>query len=46
MNLLEETESPFNEDIRAAFMPPCHKLPDIKYDGTGDPAEHLETYKS
>ena len=45
-NLLEETESPFSEDIRAAPMPPCLKLPDLKYDGTGDPAEHLETYKS
>ncbi|KAL5557896.1 hypothetical protein UlMin_034107 [Ulmus minor] len=27
-------------------MPPRLKLPDLKYDGTGDPAEHLETYKS
>ncbi|KAL5567677.1 hypothetical protein UlMin_024252 [Ulmus minor] len=45
-NLLEETESPFSEDIRAAPMPPRLKLPDLKYDGTGDPAEHLETYKS
>ncbi|KAL5579241.1 hypothetical protein UlMin_011683 [Ulmus minor] len=34
------------EDIRVAPMPPCLKLPDLKYDGTGDPAEHLETYKS
>ncbi|KAL5551378.1 hypothetical protein UlMin_001554 [Ulmus minor] len=45
-NLLEETESPFSEDIRAAPMPPCLKLPDLKYDGTGDPSKHLETYKS
>ncbi|KAL5560031.1 hypothetical protein UlMin_036242 [Ulmus minor] len=45
-NLLEETESPFSEDIRAAPMPPRLKLPDLKYDRTGDPAEHLETYKS
>ncbi|KAL5557551.1 hypothetical protein UlMin_039787 [Ulmus minor] len=45
-NLLEETESPFSEDIRAAPMPPRLKLHDLKYDGTGDPAEHLETYKS
>ncbi|KAL5544419.1 hypothetical protein UlMin_008203 [Ulmus minor] len=44
--MLEETESPFSEDIRAAPMPPRLKLPDLKYDGTGDPAEHLETYKS
>ncbi|KAL5547049.1 hypothetical protein UlMin_006736 [Ulmus minor] len=27
-------------------MPPRLKLPDLKYDGTGDPAKHLETYKS
>ncbi|KAL5578015.1 hypothetical protein UlMin_019714 [Ulmus minor] len=27
-------------------MPPCLKLPDLKYDGTGDPVEHLETYKN
>ncbi|KAL5580033.1 hypothetical protein UlMin_012475 [Ulmus minor] len=27
-------------------MPPRLKLPDLKYDGTGEPAEHLETYKS
>ena len=45
-SLLEETESPFSEDIRAAPMPPHLKLPDIKYDGTGDPSEHLETYRS
>ncbi|KAL5544991.1 hypothetical protein UlMin_008775 [Ulmus minor] len=45
-NLLEETESPFSEDIRAAPMPLHLKLPDLKYDGTEDPAEHLETYKS
>ncbi|KAL5564759.1 hypothetical protein UlMin_027923 [Ulmus minor] len=45
-NLLEEAESPFSEDIRAAPMPPRLKLPDLKYDGTGDPSEHLETYKS
>ncbi|KAL5538915.1 hypothetical protein UlMin_042374 [Ulmus minor] len=45
-NLLEETESPFSEDIRAAPMPPRLKLPNLKYDGTRDPAEHLETYKS
>ena len=46
MNLLEETKSPFSEDIRAAPMPPHLKLPDLKYDGTRNPAEHLETYKS
>ena len=45
-NLLEEIESPFSEDIRAARMPPRLKLPDLKYDGTVDPAKHLETYKS
>ncbi|KAL5550479.1 hypothetical protein UlMin_000655 [Ulmus minor] len=27
-------------------MPPRLKLLDLKYDGTGDPAEYLETYKS
>ena len=27
-------------------MPPRLKLPDLKYDGMGDPVEHLETYKS
>ncbi|KAL5564268.1 hypothetical protein UlMin_027432 [Ulmus minor] len=27
-------------------MPPRLKLPNLKYDGTGDPAEYLETYKS
>ncbi|KAL5564860.1 hypothetical protein UlMin_028024 [Ulmus minor] len=27
-------------------MPPRLKLPNLKYDGTGDPTEHLETYKS
>ncbi|KAL5548099.1 hypothetical protein UlMin_003330 [Ulmus minor] len=26
-------------------MPPRLKLPDLKYDGTEDPTEHLETYK-
>lgn len=45
-NLLEETESPFSEDIRAAPMSPSLKLPDLKYDGTREPTEHLETYKS
>ncbi|KAL5565783.1 hypothetical protein UlMin_028947 [Ulmus minor] len=30
----------------AAPMPPRLKLPNLKYDGTGDPSEHLETYKS
>lgn len=45
-SLLEETESPFSEDIRAAPMPPRLKLPDVKYDGTEDPSEHLETYRS
>ncbi|KAL5539641.1 hypothetical protein UlMin_044603 [Ulmus minor] len=27
-------------------MPDRLKLPDTKYDGTGDPADHLETYQS
>ncbi|KAL5542882.1 hypothetical protein UlMin_010592 [Ulmus minor] len=42
---LQRNNDPRN-DIRAAPMPPRLKLPDLKYDGTGDPAEHLETYKS
>ena len=45
-NLLEETESLFSEDIRAATMPPRLKLPKLKYYGTRDQTEHLETYKS
>ena len=44
--MLEEIESPFSEDIRAAPMPPHLKLSDLKYDGTRDIEEHLETYKS
>lgn len=27
-------------------MPPCLKFSNLKYDGTRDPAKHLETYKS
>ncbi|KAL5540592.1 hypothetical protein UlMin_043541 [Ulmus minor] len=45
-DLLEETESPFTEEIRMAIMPDRLKLPDSKYDGTGDPADHLENYRS
>ena len=41
-NLLEETESLFSEYIRMEPMPPRLKLPNIKYDETGDLAEHLE----
>ncbi|KAL5569919.1 hypothetical protein UlMin_026494 [Ulmus minor] len=43
---LEESESPFTEEIRMAIMPDRLKLPDTKYDGTGDPTDHLETYRS
>ncbi|KAL5570453.1 hypothetical protein UlMin_027028 [Ulmus minor] len=43
---LEESESPFTEEIRMAVMPDRLKLPDTKYDGTGDPTDHLETYQS
>ena len=46
INLLKETESPFSEDIRMSPMFPRLKFPDLKYDGTGDRAKHLETYKS
>ena len=45
-NMLEETESPLSEDIKMTSMPSHLKLPDLKYDGTGNPAEYLETYKS
>ncbi|KAL5541827.1 hypothetical protein UlMin_009537 [Ulmus minor] len=45
-DLLEEIESPFTEEIRMAIMPDRLKLPDAKYDGTGDPADHLENYRS
>ncbi|KAL5552836.1 hypothetical protein UlMin_040237 [Ulmus minor] len=45
-DLLEETESPFTEEIRMAIMPDRLNLPDSKYDGTGDPADHLENYRS
>lgn len=45
-NLLEETESPFTDEIRIAMMPERLKLPNSKYDGTGDPVDHLETYRS
>ena len=45
-DLLEETESPFCEEIGMAIMPENLKLPDAKYDGKGDLAEHLEIYKS
>ncbi|KAL5537549.1 hypothetical protein UlMin_045506 [Ulmus minor] len=37
-DLLEETESPFTEEIQMAIMPDRLKLPDSKYDGTGDPS--------
>ena len=29
-----------------AIMPDRLKLPDTKYDGTSDPVDHLETYRS
>ena len=29
-----------------AVMPNRLKLPDAKYDGTGDPADHLKNYRS
>ena len=44
--LLEETESPFCEEIKMVIMPNRLKLLDAKSDGTSDQAEHLETYKS
>ena len=43
-DLLEETESPFIEEIRMAIMPDRLKLPDSKYDGTGNPTDHLKNY--
>ena len=43
-DLLEETESPFMEEIRMAVMPDRLKLPDAKCDGISDLADHLETY--
>ena len=39
-DLLEETESPFCEDIRMAIMLDRLKLLDVKYNGIGDPTEH------
>ena len=45
-NLLKETECLFSEDIRIAPMPLRFILPDLKYNGMGDPTEQLETYKS
>ena len=45
-NLLKKTESPFSEDIRMPPMPSRLKLPKLVYDGMGDLAEYLETYKS
>ena len=45
-DLLEETESPFTEKIRMAMMPDRLKLPDVKYNETGDPADHLQNYRS
>ena len=45
-NLLEETKSPFIEDIRMAVMLDQLKLLDTKYDKTGSLADHLETYQS
>ena len=45
-DLLEETESPFTEDIRMAVMPDKFKLPYTKYDGTRDLTDNLETYQS
>ena len=45
-DLLEESESPFTEEIRMAVMLNKLKLPDTKYNGTGDLADHLETYQS
>ena len=44
-DLLEETELPFTEDIQMAMMPNKFKLPNTKYDGIGDPINHLETYR-
>ena len=45
-NLLEKSNFPFNEDIIMVPMPPRLKYPDIKYNVTGGPAEHIEIYKS
>ena len=45
-NLLEESESPLKEEIRMAVMLDRLKLLDAEYDGTDDPADHLETYRS
>ena len=44
MDLLEELKSPFTEDIQIAMMVDKFKLPNTKYDGTGDPIDHLEMY--
>ena len=44
--LLEETESPFTEDILIAVMPDKFKLPYTKYNGTRDLTDNLEMYQS
>ena len=43
----EEVEPPFTEDILHAPLPPKFKMPQFNtYDGSGDPMEHLESYRS
>ena len=44
IDLLKEIESPFTKDIRMGVIPDRLKLLDMKYDGIGDPANHLEIY--
>ena len=43
----EEVEPPFTEDILRAPLPPKFKMPQFNtYDGSGNPMEHLESYRS
>ena len=45
--LLEEIKPPFTKNILDAPLPKKIKMPQIKlYGGKGDPAEHIETFRS
>ena len=44
---LEEIESPFTEEILQAPLPPKFNMPQFnRYDGSRDPVEHLEGYRT
>jgi hypothetical protein len=45
-DMLEDESLPFTERVKAYPMPDKFKMPRIeKYDGNGDPQEHLEAFR-